>query len=452
MKKKIKTIVLSIFVLILLIPLVSVAPVDRSAHEGKSYYENTYKKIQDLKKQMQTSQIGSIKAGWSKVDLTPEKPLPMAGYGDREGKPYQKIHDKIWVRTLLLENEFQKAALVTADILLMPPAVLKELKDILPETGLTIDRIYFGATHTHNSIGGWAEKHIGSHFAGEYNHETVKYIAYKIKDSINKAETNMEKASFGNSRYHAGELIYNRLVGKKGDTDPWLRVMKIKTRSGKTAVVSSFSAHATCLPAEIMEISGGYPGKMVDLLEKNTHIDFAMFLAGAVGSQGPYELPQKDEFKQVTYLAEKLADIIVENEKNISLQNKNRFHMSTLDLELRDPQMRFAENWRIRPWLFYYIFGEYPAHISTLRIGNMVFVGMPADFSGELVKNLDSVSNLNNINLAVTSFNGGYIGYVTKDTWYDLDEYETRTMSWYGPNTGSYLTGVIDRLIRNYES
>jgi len=48
----------------------------------------------------------------------------------------------------------------------------------------------------------------------------------------------------------------------------------------------------------------------------------------------------------------------------------------------------------------------------------------------------------------VTSFNGGYIGYITPLKYYDVDHYETRLMNWYGPGSGEYmqecLLGLLD--------
>ncbi|MNL88063.1 hypothetical protein D3C87_2175550 [compost metagenome] len=47
----------------------------------------------------------------------------------------------------------------------------------------------------------------------------------------------------------------------------------------------------------------------------------------------------------------------------------------------------------------------------------------------------------------VTSFNGGYIGYITHDKYFNRDLYETKTMSWYGPYNGAYLQEVIKDII-----
>ena len=51
----------------------------------------------------------------------------------------------------------------------------------------------------------------------------------------------------------------------------------------------------------------------------------------------------------------------------------------------------------------------------------------------------------------INSFNGGYIGYVTDDKWYDMEginTYETYTMNWYGPFNGKYFSDLIKKIIQ----
>ena len=86
-------------------------------------------------------------------------------------------------------------------------------------------------------------------------------------------------------------------------------------------------------------------------------------------------------------------------------------------------------------------------YIKVLRIGDILLVGTPCDFSGELVEALDSQAREKGLSLMITSFNGGYMGYVTKDQWYDENLYETRTMNWYGPYNGAYFSELISGII-----
>ena len=51
------------------------------------------------------------------------------------------------------------------------------------------------------------------------------------------------------------------------------------------------------------------------------------------------------------------------------------------------------------------------------------------------------------VNLMITSFNGGYVGYITPDKYYGMDSYETRTMNWFGPQNAAYFEELMQGLI-----
>src|SRR5581483_826412 len=125
----------------------------------------------------------------------------------------------------------------------------------------------------------------------------------------------------------------------------------------------------------------------------------------------------------------------------------NSLQMTHLPLYLRQPDMRVAKYVVIRPWLFKRLFGDEKVYINTLQLGNIYFAGMPCDFSGELIGPVDSAAKQKNLHLIVTSFNGGYTGYITDSKWYHLNTYETRTMGWFGPANGDYMNEVLMRVM-----
>jgi len=86
--------------------------------------------------------------------------------------------------------------------------------------------------------------------------------------------------------------------------------------------------------------------------------------------------------------------------------------------------------------------------MKALRIGQQVLVGVPGDFSGELVANFEAISRQKGVNLLITKFNGGYVGYITPDVYYSLPAYETLHMNWYGPYKAAYFEEVMQELIR----
>jgi hypothetical protein len=146
-------------------------------------------------------------------------------------------------------------------------------------------------------------------------------------------------------------------------------------------------------------------------------------------------------------MADNVAKIVAENFDSIPTSVVKTLDMTHLRLYLREPNERVTQNIVIRPWLFKKLFGDEKVYINTLQIGNLFFAGTPCDFSGELVGPIDSVAAKKNLKLIVTSFNGGYIGYITDTKWYRMNTYETRIMGWFGPYNGDYLSEVIERLI-----
>lgn len=421
--------------------------VDHTPYQQTAYHANMMQEINGL--QPTPDEGDTIKAGWAKVNLSPPFPTPMAISVKRDGKPYEMIEDSIWVRAFVFDNGKDKLAWVTADLLIIPPEVMKRLPQDLAKVGFDLDQVYLTATHTHSSIGGWQPGYIGHIFAGDYDTAVVNHISARIAETIGKAAGDLDKAQIGFKAIDSKWLVKNRLVGDKGTKDPWLRVVKVQRDDGRMGLMMSFSAHATCIAEDFMRVHRDYPGMVVDYLEKLNSIDMAAFSAGAVGSMGPV-FDHLGHWMQMEQTASDLINNVQQNVSRIPLSYQTKLRLVRMPLLLRDPSYRVAADVRVRPWLFYKLMGQYDIDVAFLQVGNIVFAGMPCDFSGELVAPLDSTAQADNLHLIVNSFNGGYIGYITADQWYNLDAYETRTMNWYGPQNGAYFQEIIKRSLERF--
>jgi hypothetical protein len=227
--------------------------------------------------------------------------------------------------------------------------------------------------------------------------------------------------------------------------DPWLRYVMIRKQNGQTAVLSFFGVHPTCLGSRSMLLSRDYPGVLVDALEKLEEVDFAAFGAGAVGSQRPAGGSAAEDRMHLlgAGLAVRLAD---------SLHNTGTAPTATLDYDrfpllLRSPQLRITDSLRVAPRIFDWMIGENDPAIDALLLGDIVLIGLPCDFSAELVADLESDAARAGKALILANFNGGYIGYVSPDHYDGLDTYETRDMNWYGPGSGSYLQAIVRKIV-----
>ena len=433
----------SFFLILLLVITTMITTMDHTPYKEMPYYKQWKSLISNVK--ADTSGIEEIKVGWSKVNITPSEPTPMAGYGNRRGRPFTAVHDSIYIRAMVIDNGVTQAAIIAADLLIIPPEVTKNLQAKLTSKEIPFDKVFFGATHSHNSVGGWGKGVSGLFFSGKYNQKTVDNLTEAIFQAIVQAKAKLEPASIAYMESIDKADIRNRLVGEEGNIDPEIRSVSFVTKSGEKAILSSYAAHSTVLNSKNMVLSRDYPGALVDSLE-NGRYNFAMYMAGAVGSMGPME-KGADDFDEIKNQAYGVQKAILSSDTLIESKNASILQAITVPLPLRDPSPRLTMDIVLRSWAFKKAFGDYPVYVKALRVGNILMVGMPCDFSGELVAGLDAYAKTKGLNLMVTSFNGGYIGYITHDKYFDRNLYETKTMSWYGPYNGAYLQEVIKDII-----
>lgn len=395
----------------------------------------------------------TLQVGWAKVNLLPPFTTPIAIDAHRQGKHFQGVHDSVYVRAFVFKQGEKKIAYIAADLLIVPPNVRNAFDTIMKQEGFDNDNIFFTATHTHSSIGAWYNSVVGEIFAGKYDERVPAHIATCIKQAILLAEQNTEPAEVGYEAFPTSKLVFNRLVGEKGRVDSMLRVVKFRQlNSGKTAALITFSAHATVYHQSMMQICGDWPNLLKQQLEESGLVNFACFSAGAVGSHGPCEVSKEQE-AEAAYIVKGVRQVFEDNFHTITakvlLSGSFPLKMRQMQLFLREPNLRLNSVISVRPWLFRKLLGNEKVFLTQLCVGNIRFLGTPCDFSGELTPEIDSVANRNGLNVVVTSFNGGYIGYVTNDKWNHLNKYETKTMSWFGPQTGSYLQQILIQSISN---
>ncbi len=441
--KKVLRVILILFTVLLgsllLFVAVSVAPVDREVN-WDLLLTSMKAGIDTLKKDMPGHDGFSI--GYSRVNLTPRYRTATAGYGKRMGKLFESVHDSIFVRTMVVDNGGQRVAIVSADLLIIPPTVTVLLEKELPDIGFTLDNTYLGAIHSHNSIGNWGKGALAILY-GSYDDSVVHFIAAKIKESIVLALGNKLPATLKAGAVPLSGAVYNRLIDN-GPVDSLLRVVEVHRSDSSKLLLMNFTAHATCLYSRDLQLSRDYPGKLVDTMEAEGY-SFAMFMAGAVGSHAGKVTAQG--WTCVDEMTQAVSAGFLKSRDELKSINGTTLEMYRIPLLLSEPQVKVLPDLRIRPWLFEKAFGDYPEFLSALRIGNLVMVGTPCDFSGEFDAQLDSLANRYGLQLMITSFNGGYIGYVTPGKYYDEDHYETQLMNWYGPGNGEYMKACIDRLI-----
>lgn len=421
-----------------------VAPIDRTSLIEQEFHSNMMGMLDTLKPTFyQPTQ--KLKSGWGKVSITPDHAMPMAGYTMRSA--FENVHDSLYARLLGINNGSRSLYLISVDLLLFPPALKGKLNELISQEFRIKPFLYFSATHTHNGIGGWHDSVAGELVLGEYEEQWVNEVAEKLILEIKSIEQSMKPSHLSYWQADAHEYAENRLV-KGAPYDGWLRGFKLIRNDSSTAHLITYSAHATSISKKSKQLSGDYPAALLESLQKKSN-SFGIFMAGMVGSHRLAGLSET-EFELVakagSVLQEKIS-LATELSKTDSVVIK----ASHIPIQFGPSQLRISKDWKLRNWVFSSLLNPMHGELTYLEIGNIILIGTPCDFSGELfvTKKLAELAAANNKELIITSFNGDYAGYITEDEHYDtIRKEEVMTLNWVGPYYGTYFTEMISALLK----
>jgi neutral ceramidase len=443
--------------LIVLILVSNGCAVVRTPYSGAGYYQKTVSRLDSIKSGINLTN-DSLYAGFAKVSITPSlnnpvdnsaegkfKKVPLAGFGQRRGKPATDVHDSIFIKVIALREGQQKLVIVSADLLIMPPNIIDSVVLLLAEDGLQRNQLFFSATHSHSSIGGWAYGFVGKQFAGKENVNIEKWLIQQIRKAVLNALSDLHSARIGSGSFDAPNFTRNRLIGKSGVKNNEFNFLVIEQSGKKKAIIGSYSAHSTTLGDKNMELSADYPGYWERKIESTT-ADLAMYCAGSVGSQSPvgpgngFDLPKN--------IGEALADSLKIHMKKISLNDKPVLSALSLKIQLPEYHFRLTNNMNVTTGISKKLM-PLPKNVflQALRINNLIWIFTPGDFSGESAVMIKKELAPEGFEAFVSSFNGSYVGYIIPGKYFNINNYETRLMGWFGPTMGDYVMDLIEKMI-----
>ncbi|MEN8248090.1 MAG: neutral/alkaline non-lysosomal ceramidase N-terminal domain-containing protein [Bacteroidota bacterium] len=440
-----------------------ISSIDKTPYFETTYYKNTTERLNNVLSNRITTE-GNLQAGFAKINITPkiisgdQKPskgefntIKLAGFG--KGQNAVGVHDSLFAKAIALDVAGKKAILISADLLLMPPEVVdKVVEKLKKRSDITRGQLFFGATHTHSSIGNCIPKFVGKQFGGEYQPGVVEWLSEKITKVILQSVSDLKIAQFAHGYIHAPNLVANRLIGETGRLNDKLTVISIKQDEGKHAAIGIFAAHPTIIGTWNNQFSGDYPGYFQRTLE-DKGIDMAMFFGGTVGSHT--NKGEGEKFEKADFVGKSLADSATVAFNKMEYSDSVVFSSITSEIEIPKLQAIYiTDNWRLSPWLGKKLMPKVKStYLQALQLNNLIWLTQPAELSGEYAIDLKNALELKGYNAAITSFNGQYLGYIIPAKYYYYDTYEARLMGWYGPGMGDYLMElnytIADSLTRN---
>jgi hypothetical protein len=446
----------SVVALLTVIFIAGTSFVKRASYLDKEYYRLSLSKIDSIRSVTDIIK-DSVQAGFARVSITPSLNnsdddyiegrfvrVPLAGYGDRKGRPATGIHDSIFVKAAALKTGDKLMFFVSADLLIIPPNITDSVATVLAKKGIKRDQVVFSATHSHSSLGGWGPGYIGKQFSGDENKSLEKWLVLQISHAVVKAMENLQPARIGSGCFDAGAYTNNRLIGETGTTNNDFCFIVIEQSGGNKAIIGSFSAHATTLGSDNMEISSDYPGYWERKIEKTT-ADLAIFFAGSTGSQSPEG--EGKGFEKAGFIGESLADSLNKHLPEVQLEYQIVFSYVPFKMLLPEYNIRLTNRIGLSSFISNRLMPEPTnVYLQVIRIGKMVWIATPSDFSGEYALQIKNALASKGLICNISSFNGSYIGYIIPGRYFFLDEYESKIMGWFGPEMGDYTVDLIRQI------
>ncbi len=210
-----------------------------------------------------------FRAGVATVDISPtEFPRIIAG-GFLEGRG-ERLADKLFVRSFVLDDGKMKIAFAIVDTCMMEQSLIDEAKGIAAkQCGIPVDRMMVSATHTHSAPA--AMGCLGTRKDTVY----AKFLTPKIAEAIVAADKALQPARIGWGSFDDWEHTHNRrwirlpgkevvdpfgeatgranmhpgylskdVVGPSDPVDPQLSVIALQTLDGKPlGVLANYSQH-----------------------------------------------------------------------------------------------------------------------------------------------------------------------------------------------------------------
>lgn len=233
----------------------------------------------------------TLRAGFGRADITPARPVPLAGFAHRD-QPSAGVAHRIHVRAALLDRDGTRTLIVAADLLGWPTELADELRaELSGRFGVAPEGILLAASHTHSApqVATWMAPSIG-----RYDPAATDLVRRQVSAAVEEAGrtrrpvTVRRRTARHELGTHRRQLVDGEItmgLDPAGPTDPELTAVVFH---GADGTPHGALVHYTCHPviSDRPEVSGDFTGAAMSLLENETPAT-CLFLQGCCGDINP---------------------------------------------------------------------------------------------------------------------------------------------------------------------
>lgn len=389
---------------------------------------------------------GLIPAGAAQVDITPDGPIRLAGYGSRTD-PTADIKQRLTAKALAFGADGNRpAVLITAELVGVTRQMSEEVARRLHKAGIERAQLAIAATHTHNgpALTGSLPRIFAAPLPPDQQ-LAVDRNTSRIIDAFERVALaaladrrparvswSVGRAAFAANRRVITDGKWTRFgVNPDGPVDHDLPVLSIHTPDGALrALLVSYACHGTTLEGKDNFIHGDWPGAAQLAIQQRHPAAIAMVTIGAAADANPHPrgggLP--DVERHATAVADEVDRLLAGPLRPLTASPEGR--LQWIDLPFAGEQQPPTAAYPIQAWTFG-------------RDLTMIFLGgeVVAEYGLRLKKELDASR------LWVNAYANDVAFYVASRRMMAEGGYEVdRSMDYYG-QPGRLRDDTEDRII-----
>lgn len=263
---------------------------------------------------------GTFRAGYGRVDITPEPGIGLAGYGDDGTRRSDYVRDHLYMTCVALTDENENTVLlITYDNIRTEPNVYSAVvSKLTKKLGVPKENILFSATHSHHTpdsaTGSYstlikdaaleaatqamADRLPAQIYTGNGYSQGLNFVRHYI----------MDDGSLVGDNY--GDATGKTYVEHETEIDNEIQLIKLARDEGKDIVMMNWRAHI--VGPGYREISAGFVSSCRDRMEEELDCHFAYY-QGCSGNVDDYgRIEGEENFKDIEEQGYKLAGYALE--------------------------------------------------------------------------------------------------------------------------------------------
>ena len=236
--------------------------------------------------------MNSFKIGFSRIDITPDIGLDIAGYFVK--RIADGVLDPLYANAMAISCGDERAVMIALDNLGIKQELLIKYRSAVAEAlGICVEGVFISCTHTHTAP--HAKTDVGEGIDGY-----IEFLSEKIVEAARAADADLKSAKMGYGRGSAPGIAFVRrfrmtdgsiktnpgvnnpeIVAPIGDVDESVSVVRFDREGGDSVVLVSFGCHPDVVGG--CKYSADWPGFVRNTVEKTLDGVKCIFFNGAEG-------------------------------------------------------------------------------------------------------------------------------------------------------------------------